>query len=112
MIITFDEMMEAALPLLPNNTTHETYLDGRLKLYRSDIGYLAIGLNGLGAYNFHKSDSSKHLNDDISQMILKRTMEYINQHNASFAPRELTLREIADKFNVPITSIKIVEGDN
>lgn len=107
-MITFDEVMDAALPLLPCDTTHVKYLGGKLRLYRSGDQYLSLELNG-NDYSFHRYNSLDRFNDEISQMIFKQTMEYIAEHNKSIAPVELTLAEISKKLNIPVEQLRIKE---
>lgn len=104
-VITFDDAVKRFMPHLPQNTFH-TDITGDLRAYRSDDTYLSLKVAGV-EIDYHATRKDKYENSPAAQAHLKQAFELLNEYEESIKPVELTMDEIANKFDIPVEKLMI-----
>lgn len=106
-IITFDDAMERFLKHLPHSTTHID-ITPDLRAYRSARSYLSLKVKKV-EIDYFKSREQFYLDSPAAQAHLKQAFELLDEYEETQKPVELTMDEIASKFNISVDKLRIKE---
>lgn len=105
--ISFQQAMDRFMPYLPRDTDH-TDITPQLRAYRRGSSYLMIELDKI-KINYHLGKAANILSSRAAQALLEDAFAILDEHEAANKPVELTLEQIASKFDIDVSKLRIKE---